>query len=458
MAAFAGPVSVDAALAVTGAELSTITALVDRQLLVRRDDRIGMLETIREYAAERLRDDGDLEAAYLRHAEFHAALAEQSAAGFEGRDWRVWQERVRSAIDDLRAAMSWSLTHHRSELALRTATALRAFWIFSNQHAEAHRWLTAALANDDGEVPAETRAAALWARSMLPSVSLQQAEQDAAEGLRLFTQARNRTGMALCLAAASSVHSYRDEPALAVALATQAIELAEATADPTALNWAHWERVDAETFQEAQARLPAALALAYRSGADWRVAQLLQRVAFMAIAEGRYAEASELHAEALTPARHAEDHQCVAAIHGNEAVARLLAGDRDRAARAAREQLLLARGQRVSFITFGLLVTSALAAGLHRDDEAAALHGRAEELFDARHRFPTEAHLFGEITRRHISSLREARPLRWARHAERGRAMAFDALIDMALDLCRAALADRDGERGITSPGMERSV
>ena len=75
---------------------------------------------------------------------------------------------------------------------------------------------------------------------------------------------------------ASCVHSYRDEPALAVALATQAIELAEATADPTALNWAHWERVDAETFQEAQARLPAALALAYRSGADWRVAQLLQ--------------------------------------------------------------------------------------------------------------------------------------------------------------------------------------
>ena len=59
MATFAGPVSIDAALAVTGAELSTLEALLDRQLLIRRDDGLGMLETIREYAAERLAESGD---------------------------------------------------------------------------------------------------------------------------------------------------------------------------------------------------------------------------------------------------------------------------------------------------------------------------------------------------------------------------------------------------------------
>jgi predicted ATPase len=70
IATFAGPVTIDAALAVTGAELATLEALVDRQLLVRRDHRLGMLETIREYAAGRLAGDGDAEAAHLRHARY----------------------------------------------------------------------------------------------------------------------------------------------------------------------------------------------------------------------------------------------------------------------------------------------------------------------------------------------------------------------------------------------------
>ena len=153
MATFAGPVSIDAALAVTGAELATLEALLDRQLLVRRDDGLGMLETIREYAAERLAEDGDADAAHLRHAQYWTTVAEQADRGFEGPDWRAWRQRTLAAINEFRAAWSWSISHGHTELALRTATALRMFWAFSEQDTEAHRWLTDALGRRPRRAP-----------------------------------------------------------------------------------------------------------------------------------------------------------------------------------------------------------------------------------------------------------------------------------------------------------------
>src|SRR4051794_17121241 len=72
---------------------------------------------------------------------------------------------------------------------------------------------------DRGRAPARVRAAALWARAMLPSVSLDQAGEDAADALALYARADDRAGMALCLAALSSVHEHRGEHASAMAAA-----------------------------------------------------------------------------------------------------------------------------------------------------------------------------------------------------------------------------------------------
>ena len=101
------------------------------------------------------------------------------------------------------------------------------------------------------------------------------------------------------VAASSGFHSYRGENARRRRIAAQAVDLAESAGDATAMTWAYWFRVDVATFERAQSHLPAALALAHRTGADWRAPQLLQRVAFIAIAEGHYGEARLLHAEAL---------------------------------------------------------------------------------------------------------------------------------------------------------------
>ena len=141
----------------------------------------------------------------------------------------------------------------------------------------------------------------------------------------------------------------------------------------------------------------------------------------------------------MPPARRAQDDQCVAAIHGDEAIACLLTDDDASAARAAAEQLALARRKRVTWITYGLLVTAALAARHDRADDAAALYGRAEQLLDARVRYRSERRVFRHITERHLETLQTTQSLRWSLGMERGRSMAFDALIDLALDVCHSA-------------------
>jgi tetratricopeptide (TPR) repeat protein len=450
-------VGIDAALAVTGADVSTIEALLDRQLLVRRGDGLGMLETIREYASERLAEDGDADAAHLRHAEFWTTVAEQAERGFEGPDWRAWRHRVLAAVHDFRAALAWSIAHDHTELALRTATALQAFWAFSSQYGEAHRWLTEALTADCGRAPALVRAAALWARSMFPQGSLDQAEQDAHDALTIYVRASDRVGMSLRVAASSDLYAYRGDFATATAIAARAIDLAESAGDDTALAWAYWFGIDAAAdFDVAQSHLAGALTLAHRTGAGWRVGRMLQRIAFIATESGRYREAQMLLAEALPQAQLAEDHQIVADIHGNQTIACLHAGDYDGAARAAAEQLILARRERVKWITEGLLIPAALAAERDRADAAAALYGGAEELHNARVRLHSERLQFEQITERHIEKLRARQPLRWTLGVERGRSMTYDELIDLALGACDPAPArslspsqtsqpDRDG-------------
>jgi hypothetical protein len=377
---------------------------------------------------------------HLRHAEFWMDFAERAARGFESAEWRRWVTRAHDAMSDLRAALAWTIANGHTDVGLRTAAALRGFWEFTSQHQEAFQWLTSALAADDGRADVSARAAALWARSMFPSVSLEQAERDAAEALELYTGLGDRSGMALCRAAASAVDVYRGAYRTAMAVAAEAVELAESSADVTAMTWARWFNVlAAEDFDATQAPLASALALARQTGASWRVGRLLQLVGFAAMDDERYAAARMLHAEALPSAQLAEDHTCVADILGNEAIAALLDGDVSAAAEAAMEQFSVVRRRRVTWMSYGLLTAAALAARRDLAEDSATLCGGAQALLDARTIYHAELSLLRRVQDRDIERLRREQPLRWTLAVERGRGMGLDALIDLALDICADA-------------------
>ena len=167
LAVFRGGWTVEAAEAVCEADLDTLTSLVDKNLVREDGDRFRMLETVREYAHERLELRGERPDLRRRHAEFYAGLAETARPHLRG-PGREWLDRVEADHDNFRAALEWSLSDEGDlDIAFRVANSLRSFWHLRAHHAEGVRWLERALRATHSGVPPTTRAAGLNALGTL---------------------------------------------------------------------------------------------------------------------------------------------------------------------------------------------------------------------------------------------------------------------------------------------------
>ncbi len=132
--------------------------------------RVTMLETIREYALERLRSAGKVETVRRAHALHYCALVEQAEHGLAGPTEPAWFARCEVEHDNLRAALDWALDCRETGTALRLGAALWPFWYTYGYVAEGRRWLAAALRlpGDDGGTAA-LRAGALVGAGRLAS-------------------------------------------------------------------------------------------------------------------------------------------------------------------------------------------------------------------------------------------------------------------------------------------------
>jgi non-specific serine/threonine protein kinase len=128
--------------------LALLSQLVDKSLLAAEDQagrtRYRLLETIRQYATERLVEAGEAEVVRARHAAWCLALAEAAVPELAGPDQAAWLDRLEQEHDNLRVALSWSLDHE-VELALRLAANLWQFWERRGHFEEGGRWLAALL-------------------------------------------------------------------------------------------------------------------------------------------------------------------------------------------------------------------------------------------------------------------------------------------------------------------------
>jgi predicted ATPase/DNA-binding SARP family transcriptional activator len=112
--------------------------------------RFTMLETLREYALEKLGRDGQASAVRARHAAYFVALAERAETHIRGSDQQRWHERLETEHDNLRAALMWSLSPAGDiRLGIRIAVALRRFWQVRGHMAEGRRRLEAFLAQPE---------------------------------------------------------------------------------------------------------------------------------------------------------------------------------------------------------------------------------------------------------------------------------------------------------------------
>jgi predicted ATPase/class 3 adenylate cyclase len=164
LAVFAGSFPVEAAESVCDANFSELSALVDVNLLKPiGDERLLMLETIREYGLERLAESGEGDTFRARHAEEFARLAE-TAYNLRIQAETEWSSRLDRDHDDLRAALDW-LSRTNPDAALDLAGALGWFWFTRGHLVEGDVRLRAALAGSDTN--GRTRARALTASGSL---------------------------------------------------------------------------------------------------------------------------------------------------------------------------------------------------------------------------------------------------------------------------------------------------
>ena len=172
LALFRGAFGLAGAEAIAGgaAEGRTVVAgleaLLDESLLLRAPDvagenRFRLLETVREFARERLAAAGETAAVRRLHATYLLSLAEAAAPALEGPQQAAWLDRLAGAHEDLRAALGWLATHGEGEQALRLGVALWPYWRLRGHRGEATAWARRLLARHGGAAPVALRAAAL---------------------------------------------------------------------------------------------------------------------------------------------------------------------------------------------------------------------------------------------------------------------------------------------------------
>jgi predicted ATPase len=152
--------------------LDYLTQLRERSLIQAEESgdtmRFRMLETLREYAEEQIPDE---ERAPLsrRHAEYFVRMSEQAYPQLEGANQSLWLEKLEAENENLRAALTWTLSAQGdSDLALRLAGTLWRFWFVRGYPLEGRDWLEAALERG-GDASETVRAAALHAAGNLAS-------------------------------------------------------------------------------------------------------------------------------------------------------------------------------------------------------------------------------------------------------------------------------------------------
>jgi len=223
---FSGGWTINAADAVCGADLDTFASLIDQSLVRREEERFSMLETIREYAAERLEASGEAEHIRRWHAEYVAALAEAVESEHHGASQAQLREHYRADWDNIRAALGWCLESGEIELGLRIAGSLTMVWLHLNVAQEGERWLADLLARADGVDPT-IRGKALLSDGMVAGVqnNTERAVQSSEEALELFRSAGNEEGIAWALTTLAVPHIDGGDPEGAAPILAEADEI-----------------------------------------------------------------------------------------------------------------------------------------------------------------------------------------------------------------------------------------
>ncbi len=373
LSVFAGGCTLEAAAVVADADLDTLQSLVDQSLLRHAGERFWMLETIREFALERLEETGGAADLRHRHSAYFLELGELAKPELKGGPRSsIWFDRLEAEHDNIRAALGDALEHGRADVALRLGGSVWLFWLTRGYWSEGRRWLESALATSMESDP-RLRFDALWGAGLL---AVWQGDLE-----------RGRAAADALLALAAETDS------------TRARAVGVNTAGLVAIKRGDWD--SAAHLHAESARLAREL------GDSWLLSIAVNNLGFVALSRGEYERARELFEESLSIGRELQDQDLLSRAFTNLGFTTLMLGDVERARSLLRDALIAGREiGHVEGFTYGFV---GLGAAYAREDpaRAARLIGRADMLceetasdlaqFEGRVRDEAEAELRAEL-------------------------------------------------------------
>jgi non-specific serine/threonine protein kinase len=341
---FAGGWTLESAEAVAGADiLEVLASLLDKSLVLAEEQEGGlryrMLETVRDYALERLRESGEERTARERHADHYLALAEQ-ARPFLAKPEPAWLDRLEADHDNLRAALIAHAAQEQTlDKAVQLAMALQTFWNTRGYHYEKRVWLVGLAARPTPPTEARARVLAWAALVAAADGDSVRAKQMYAEGLTISRHLDDQVGIAIAL---NGLAGLEADPNAARPLAEESLAIMREAGDQQGMAhnlfllgrlahhvgdyaaaracWMECRELDEALGVRGGFVLPALADLAQVSGDyaashrfyrtflterheirdHWSVAWGIQQVSMLALAEGRQEQAARLLGTALT--------------------------------------------------------------------------------------------------------------------------------------------------------------
>jgi predicted ATPase/class 3 adenylate cyclase len=321
-----------------GEVLDLLTGLVDKSLVLMETEehsaRYRLLETVRQYAGDRLSEGGGEAAVRPRHAAWFLALAEQAEPQLWGPNQGVWLSRLDAEHDNLRAVLAWYEWPPESseavavETGLRLAGALRRFWSARGYLSEGRQWLGRVLEREGGGNPTDSAALSHRAKALHGAGILAFIQADYAASRTLYEQSLtirrslgDQSGIAACLIHLGMVASYQGNQAAARALIEEGLTLSRQTGDTIGIasgladlafvTYNQGDYAAARIFQEES------LALRRRLDDQAGIARGLGNLGLIAYGQGDFASARALHEESLALYRELGDPGGIARGLGN---------------------------------------------------------------------------------------------------------------------------------------------